>query len=86
MNAFFAWLNAVPVDKYQHFGLSVLLFALVHYFTGNPLLAFAIANLAHVIKKAVNYLQGSRDWNDIVFDIVWGVAGALLSWACLLTK
>ena len=86
MNIFFDWLNSIPVDKYQHYGLGVIVFALVHYFTKDALLAFTVANLVHVLKKLVNYLQGSRDWNDIIFDILWGVAGGLSGWACIFTK
>ena len=78
-------LAAIPEDKYLHALGSVVIFAVVHWLTGNALQAFLIANGAHVIKKAYDVYAGSRDWADVFGDVLSGTAGAALAWSCLLT-
>ena len=81
-----AFIESIRLDKWLHCLGSVVIFAAVHYVTGNPPLAFGVAVLAHVVKKAYDVEHGSRDWNDVAGDIGFGVAGALLAWACLIVR
>lgn len=81
------FLNAIPLDKYIHALGSVVVFAVLHYFGATPLVAFSVANAAHVAKKAYDYqVKGSRDWNDLIGDVLAGAIGAALAWACILVR
>lgn len=91
MNALFSFLNSIPVDRYQHFGLAIFIFAAVHFFTGSALLGFAVQLGAHILKKVVNIAQDVHagtpiDWADVVQDIGMGVLGGVAAWACLPVK
>lgn len=76
-------LKSIAIDKYIHVLISIVIFAALHTFTG-PLIAAGVAVLAHVIKKAVDYANGERDWADLIGDVVAGAIGAGLAWLCLL--
>ena len=75
----------LPIDKYLHFIISVFIFAVVHFFTGDSFYAFIAANAAHVFKKLYDVADGLRDTNDIFGDIISGAAGAFMAWACAYT-
>lgn len=79
------WLKSIPLDKWMHFVVSVLLFIIVHYVTGNSFLAFGIASIAHIVKKGYDIYNGLRDKADIFGDVGAGILGALAAWACIFT-
>lgn len=85
MDKIFAFLNSIPVDRYQHFITGTLLFAIVYHWS-TALVAFLVSSGFHVAKKIVNYVQGERDYSDLWQDVAYGVGGALLGWACILPK
>jgi hypothetical protein len=85
VNNFFTFINGIPVDRYQHVIASVIIFAALIHFTTLPI-AFGVSVGFHVVKKIVNYLQGSRHWSDLIQDVLYGVAGSVLSAGIVLLK
>lgn len=83
MTAILDFLRTIRPDKWLHALTSVVIFAAVHFSTGNARIAFAAACASHVVKKAWDYRNGLRDWNDIGGDIAAGIMGAVLAWACI---
>ena len=82
-------INSVRTDKWIHALGSVVIFAAVHYFTRSAVFAVAVAFAAHLVKKIVDIAFKRLDPRtpegraDLIGDIAFGAAGALLAWACL---
>jgi hypothetical protein len=85
-------LESIRVDKWLHALGSVVIFAAVHYATGDARIAAGAAFAAHVAKKLGDVALKKLDPRtadgraDFVGDIAFGLAGVLLAWACLFTR
>lgn len=92
MNALSKFLASIPVDKWLHLIGSVVIFMVVHYATGNVLLAIELAVAAHVVKKILDVLTKRLDLAvasgraDFIGDIAFGVIGALLAAGCTFVR